>query len=146
MHRDDDKRTLLRYVLAQIPGLALLAAGLLLLRRVYPFPAWILWAALALWLAKDAALYPVLRRSFESFSPQGAGSLNGARGIACERLEPAGYIRVRGELWRAELADGTSPVEKGEEVVVRNRRGLTLLVESLPTEAPGTRIPGRGKS
>jgi membrane-bound serine protease (ClpP class) len=53
----------------------------------------------------------------------------GARGIAQERLAPSGYVLVGRELWRAEMMEPGSAVEKGEAVRVREIKGLTLMVE-----------------
>ncbi len=52
----------------------------------------------------------------------------GRRGIAKGRLAPSGYVQVRGELWKAELAEGSQPVEEGEAILVEEIRGLTLIV------------------
>jgi NfeD-like C-terminal, partner-binding len=52
----------------------------------------------------------------------------GEVGVTRERLAPIGYIRVRGTLWRAELAGGGPPLEAGKTVRVQDRRGLTLIV------------------
>jgi membrane protein implicated in regulation of membrane protease activity len=60
--------------------------------------------------------------------------LIGTEGIAEERLDPSGYIRVHGELWRAEVIDKTIPVEKGETVLIERAYGLTLLVKPTSKE------------
>jgi membrane protein implicated in regulation of membrane protease activity len=52
----------------------------------------------------------------------------GREGIVEERLSPSGYIRVHGELWRAEIIEGNHPVEKGEIVQIKGIRGLVLFV------------------
>jgi len=54
----------------------------------------------------------------------------GERGMAEERLNPEGYISVRGELWRAESIHDVSPIEKGDRIRICGIRGLTLLVEA----------------
>jgi membrane-bound serine protease (ClpP class) len=51
----------------------------------------------------------------------------GEIGVCKERMDPSGYIFVRGELWKARLDDG-SPVDKGQKVVVVGMQGLTLVV------------------
>jgi len=52
----------------------------------------------------------------------------GAIGIAEEKLNPSGYIRVRGELWKAEVVGNARPIERGDGVRIQETRGLTLLV------------------
>ncbi len=51
----------------------------------------------------------------------------GAIGVADEELAPRGYVRVRGELWRAELL-GRERLAPGSKVSVHGVRDLTLLV------------------
>ena len=51
-----------------------------------------------------------------------------ARGIAKERLTPSGYVQIRGELWKAALMEGSSPLEKGERVRDEGAFGLRLAV------------------
>jgi membrane protein implicated in regulation of membrane protease activity len=86
----------------------------------------------ALWVAKDVALFPFLRRAYEPTSRGGASALVGALGRVEEALAPArtGWVRVGAELWRAELADGAAPLPAGARVRVEAVRGLTLLVEA----------------
>lgn len=118
-------RTLTKYTLLQVPELALLLLALLLLRHWTDYPSWIFWTVPALWIIKDAALYPIYRKAL---APGPFDSLIGARGIARERIAPSGYILIRGELWRGRLREGAPPVEAGEAVRVLKREGLTLEV------------------
>jgi membrane-bound serine protease (ClpP class) len=53
----------------------------------------------------------------------------GERGIAKERLAPAGYVQVRGELWRAFIIDDGPAIETGQSVKIVKMDGLTLFVE-----------------
>jgi membrane protein implicated in regulation of membrane protease activity len=57
----------------------------------------------------------------------GAEGMIGERGEVIERCDPCGRVRVHGEIWNAEAADG-EPLEVGEGVVVRRVEGLTLEV------------------
>jgi membrane protein implicated in regulation of membrane protease activity len=125
--------TWLRYCLFQLPG-ALAVTGLLVL-----FVHW--WglaprlaaAFLVIWLLKDLALYPFLRKAYEPRSGGGADALLGAVATARGRLDPEGYVRVGHELWRARVRRGA--VEPGDAVRVVEVQGLTLVVErALPEE------------
>ena len=58
--------------------------------------------------------------------------MTGLRGIAKERIDPSGYIIVRGELWQARLIENGVAIEKGENVLVKVREGLTLRIEHDP--------------
>jgi membrane-bound serine protease (ClpP class) len=121
-------RVLQRYVLLQVPGWLLAAVAAYAIER---------WAGLdwriaaGLWLAyfiKDFILYPFLRRAYETDAASGTAALVGEIGIATEDLKPNGYVRVRGELWHAELGSGASAVSAGTRVRIRGARGLTLTV------------------
>jgi membrane protein implicated in regulation of membrane protease activity len=121
-------RILLRYALLQLPGLVLLVLILVFVQRWVDLPAWVFWGFIAIWVVKEAILFPFVRRAYDWDRPQGANSMVGARGIAKERLAPSGYIQVRGELWRAELMEGSPPLEKGVGVRVKGACGLRLVV------------------
>jgi membrane-bound serine protease (ClpP class) len=60
----------------------------------------------------------------------GVDALVGTLGIAQEVLNPRGQILVHGELWSAEAPESVQP---GDMVKVRAVRGLTLLVDRVPT-------------
>lgn len=60
----------------------------------------------------------------------GPEALLGEIGMAQQPIAPRGQILVRGELWQAESDD---PIGAGVAVRVRAVRGLTLLVERVPT-------------
>ncbi len=119
-------RTVGKYILLQLPGYLLLFALLLLALNLADFPRWVLWAVPAAWLLKDLLLYPFVWRSYSTESPP--PPMVGLSGEAGERIDRKGYVRVRGELWRAELAPGAPPVEAGETIRVRDQHGLTLIV------------------
>jgi membrane protein implicated in regulation of membrane protease activity len=136
-------RVAVRYAAFQVPGLVLVAVVMLVVREVFALPAWTVWAAVAGWAALDVALFPFLRIAYEEGPARGgAAALVGARGLARDRLEPSGYVRIGAELWRAELVPGSAPVAAGQEVRVREVRGLTLLVEAL-TASPLSPRSGR---
>jgi membrane protein implicated in regulation of membrane protease activity len=52
----------------------------------------------------------------------------GRRGIAQQSLDPAGYVRINGELWLAEISGEEEFIEKGEKIRVRQVKGLKLIV------------------
>lgn len=119
---------ILRYALLQVPSLALLVLILILVRQWMDLPVWFVWGFIAFWVAKDVILFPFVWRAFDRDSP-GAHSIVGAQGIVEKPLAPLGYIRVRGELWQAEMVGDSRPIDRGETVQVRGIRGLTLLVQ-----------------
>jgi membrane-bound ClpP family serine protease len=115
-----------RYWLYQVPGAALAAlvvAGLWYVEVVSARVATGIWLA---WLVKDVVVYPLVRAAYERAGTTGAERLVGRHGVARERLDPAGWVHVRGELWRAEAAD--RPIPPGSRVRVHAARGSTLIV------------------
>lgn len=122
-------RVVVRYALLQVPAVVVLVLILILLRRWVEIPPWSVWGIVALWVAKDVALFPFVWRSYARDRSGEADSMVGARAIAKDRLDPSGYVRVRGELWQAEVMGGGPPITSGEGVKVRGTRGLTLLVQ-----------------
>jgi membrane protein implicated in regulation of membrane protease activity len=123
-------RIFVRYMLFQVPGVLLLYLLLVLARRVVTLPTWFIWSFVAFWVVKDLILFPVVWRAYDQERRDDASSMVGSRGTAEDRLDPSGYIRVHGELWKAEVMGGSPSIGKGEKVTVRGIRGLTLLVES----------------
>lgn len=122
-------RVVLKYSLLQIPGTILLILILILLERWVPLSDWLFWTIVCVWIAKEVILFPFVWEAYDSRGAGKSGDMIGQRGIAEERLSPSGYVRVRGELWRAEIGDGGAPVERGEVVKVLDIQGLTLHVE-----------------
>lgn len=120
---------LAKYWALQLPAAALVAVLLHLARDPFGLQDWLVWSLVAAWVAKDAALYPLVWRSYDPEPVGTANSFEGARGVAAERLAPAGYVHVQGELWQAELVDRSAAVDRGAPVRVLALRGLTLLVE-----------------
>ena len=122
-------RVVVRYALLQVAEVALLVLALIVVQRWVDLPAWFGWGLVALWVAKDVILFPFVWRAYDWDRPGATNSMVGTQGIAEERLAPSGYVRVRGELWQAEVMGDGPPLDRGEAVRVRGICGLTLLIE-----------------
>jgi membrane protein implicated in regulation of membrane protease activity len=122
--------TLRRYLLFQVPGWLLVGGTLYALVRLWGLePSWAL-GAFALWLAKDAVLFPVLRRAYEPDGHAPHGPI-GEAGVAEDALDVErgeGWVRVGPERWRARLAPGASAIAAGAPVRVLGLRGHELVV------------------
>ena len=125
-------RTWQRYWLFQIPGLAIVSALLAGAAYWFSVPLWACALGLALWLAKDGALYPFLKSAYKGAKPTGPESMIGSLGTAKEDLRPGGLVRIGPELWRAE---SSVPVDVGQLVRVTGCEGMTLHVEPRPSGA-----------
>ena len=122
-------RIFLRYILFQVPGVVLLYLLLILARQVVALPTWFIWSLVAFWVIKDLILFPAVWRAYDQKRRDDSSSMVGSRGIAEDRLDRSGYIRVHGELWKAEVMGNSPSIGKGEKVTVQGIRGLTLFVE-----------------
>jgi membrane protein implicated in regulation of membrane protease activity len=122
-----------RYLLLQLPGWILVALILAGLCRWADLPLWAAFGAYAVYVSKDFVLYPFLKRAYEPDAPAGVELLAGQSGLAETELNPDGFVRVRGELWKAQLEPGSAAVHPGEPVVVVAARGMTLVVRKTQT-------------
>lgn len=129
--RYHDRRTsstFVRYLAFQAPGTIVLGAALAAAVHYDLVAATMAGGLLLLWIVKDLALYPLLKRAYE---PSGHGypsRLVGRHARAREDLAPRGYVAVGGELWRAEVTGGDGAIAAGETVVITGAVGARLLV------------------
>jgi membrane protein implicated in regulation of membrane protease activity len=122
-------RIVLRYALLQLPEIAVLILILTTLWMLLNMPLWSVWIIVVLWIAKDIIMFPFVWRAYDQGNCGSLGSLLGLKGRVTERLSPAGYIKVRGELWRAEIANGSCLINEGEIVEVCGSNGSKLIVQ-----------------
>lgn len=120
-------RPLARYLLLQIPGWAVVAALLFWLWPSTGLDPRLALAAFLVWIAKDFAIFPLLRVGYDS-GKTGVEQLVGARAVVSRAIDPVGQVLIRGERWRAELARDEPPIPEGTTVEVRAAAGLTLRV------------------
>jgi len=125
-----------RYTAFQVPGWCIAAGGGWLAHRWLEVPVWLASGVLVVWVVKDYALYPFLRFAYESDHRLPIERMIGHSGTAAEPLSPDGYVRVRGELWRARLA-GNDLLDRGERIEVTGIEGTTLLVQRTAPGAGG---------
>ncbi len=123
-----------RYTAFQVPGWIIAAGGGWLLHRWLDIPVWVASGVLVVWVIKDYALYPLLGSAYELDHRRPIDRLVGEHGTASDALSPSGYIRVRGELWRARSesehvdVEGGKAIVQGERVEVIGVDGTLLVV------------------
>ena len=125
-----------RYALFQVPGLLILVGVVVGLYRWAMLPGWGAVALVAVWILKDAALYPWLRTAYEPDSRRVIERLIGLAGVTVEPLAPRGYVRVRGELWQAESAEPGNTIDAGRAVTVHAIATDVLLVRPFSDSPP----------
>lgn len=132
--RESTARVALRYLLFQTPGW-LVAAGVLALSvDLFGVTGWLALAAFVLFVAKDAVLFPFVRRAYEQSDvpPHPVGET----GVAEDAINGSeGWVRVGRELWRARRSPGSAAISRGGRVRVVALLGHVLEVELLAGEA-----------
>ena len=122
----------LRYFLFQIPGLLACSVAAYALYH-WQIVGWLAATAMVVvWALKDVALYPATRAAYLGTGTAPADALLGTEARVVRRLDPLGYVRVNGELWRARSEQEQGPVEENRRVVVTGCRALELSVRALP--------------
>ena len=121
-----------RYLRFQIPGWLIAVALFALVRHWNLLAEWLALLALAVWVIKDFALYPFVRLAYETNTPTGSQLLVGAKGVVEQDLAPEGYVRVRGELWRAVPEVTDQQISSGTRVEILNVERMKMIVRPLP--------------
>lgn len=124
----------LKYLLFQIPGWIIAAVVLVLVLRWELVPRWLALLCFAGWILKDLVMYPFLRLAYEP-GVTGYATLVGSRGRAEGDLAPTGYIRVRGELWRAVVTPADLVIPSGTEVEIVSAERMEVSVRPVDTGA-----------
>lgn len=124
-------RISLRYVLLQIPGWTILAVILAVLWQWELLPRWAAGLIFVAWVVKDILLYPVFKSAYDGEEKSGLQTLVGATGIAQSDLRPDGFVRVRGELWRAVANSSDRPICSGTRVEIIAAEGMKLRVRAV---------------
>jgi membrane-bound serine protease (ClpP class) len=116
--------------LLQTPGWLAAAAIAFALGVWVGLPAWIGVALVAVWIAKDLALYPAMKHAYERSERNGPGeALVGSRGVVTQDLDLDGWVSVHGSLWQARAEQR---IERGRRVTVEAVDGLCLVVRPEP--------------
>lgn len=127
-------RVIVKYFLLQLPGIATFALILIVVRHWMQFPGYLAWALLGVWVAKDIFLFPILWRFYDPQLYPDRFRMIGRRGFALTRLNPSGYVSVKGERWQAAVREEEAPVEQGRQICVEAINGLKLTVRPCAEE------------
>ncbi len=120
--------TFQRYLLFQIPGWILGAIILFVFREWIGLPLWGSVLLYSLYVGKDFVLYPFLSVAYQAGAKTGAEQFIGEIATVKTKLDLDGYVRVRGELWKARLTPGSAAIEQGAQVRVEAVHRMTLIV------------------
>ena len=92
-------------------------------------PLWGFILLMAAYVAYQVVTYRMGKRALDRKPVVAPEAIVGCCGQAATALTPDGYVRVRGELWRA-ISTGPD-IAEGQEIVVVKMRGLTLSVKPI---------------
>ncbi len=136
-----NSKTIFKYVAIQLAQLVVIVGALLIVRSLVRVPAWVIVVVPGVWILKDIVLYPWLWRAYAYPDGDPLAGLVGMEATAMETLDPEGFVRVHGELWKARLAPAEvagleseaagehGRLQRGARAKVVGVRGSTLLVE-----------------
>ena len=122
-------RAIIKYVLLQIAGLILLIIALTVFNKFIKVPIWLMVVIISVWIAKDIALFAKVWKAYDSNHPNQMELLIGMAGIVMDQLNSVVYVKVKGELWKAEITDPRFPVKNGDKIKVNGFKGMKLTVE-----------------
>lgn len=123
------RKAIIRYISIHAIETAALIGVLAVIHSLFAIPVWVLVVIVVASVAKDAVLFPKVWKSYAGIGADVLRELIGQRAVATSNLNPVGFVKVGGEIWRAELEDKLSWASKGEFLRVVGTRGMTLLVE-----------------
>jgi len=124
-----NSKVILKYALLHLAELALLIGALIVLESFLDIATWLIISIIVLWIAKDVIMFTKVWRSYAFPDNDPMRQLIGLEAIAIMSLNPVGYVRARGELWKAEVRNPLYPAEKGDRTRVIDVKGTTLIVE-----------------
>jgi len=122
------KDTIKRYILFQIPELALTIVVLYIIKYFYDYPSWIIWLVVFLSVLKDVTMYKFTWKSYVVHKKEDYAGVRGKHGTAKEDFAQKGLVILNGELWKVEV---NVPVKKGDSLIITDVKGLVLIAEKV---------------
>lgn len=124
-----DTKVIIKYTVLHVAEFAVVVLAFILARNYLAVPTWLMITVLAAWILKDLALFPKVWRAYAVDDNRPVKELIGREATVIAGLDPVGYVRVRGELWRAEIKDPRFPTKRGDRTKIVDIKGMTLIVE-----------------
>ena len=126
-----NSRLIFRYSLFQIPSLVVITLVVFLIDQWYELSFLIKISAIFGWIVKDIILFPFVKRAYSIKERDKSKMLLNEKGIAVETINPKGYVRINGELWKAELSNINDPIFKNDPIEITEICGLKLKVKKI---------------
>ena len=122
------KEIIRRYILFQIPELALTIVVLFIIRSFFDYPLWILGLVVCFSIVKDIIMFKFTWKSYIVHKKEDYAGVRGKTCTAQEDIFKKGLVKLNGELWKVEV---NVPVKKGDTLFVTDVKGLLLIVEKM---------------
>jgi membrane-bound ClpP family serine protease len=123
-------KTFAKYLLFEIPQWILLALILWVVVETTGIPVWAVQGFFVVWVLKDIAIFPLVRNAYANDAKTGIEELIGVKATTQDRLDPEGFVRIHGVLWKARAEPADQPINRDTVVTVCAARGLTLIVQT----------------
>jgi membrane-bound ClpP family serine protease len=91
-------------------------------------PVFVLVILMLAWAVVSVTIYRAGSHALKTRPLIGLETMVGSRGRVVKTLQPAGLVRIRGELWQAKTEGGN--IAAGGEVVVVSQEGNRLIVQT----------------
>jgi membrane-bound serine protease (ClpP class) len=117
------------YVLLELGELLGIILLIIVIAQFVRIPLWLAIAIPAGKFLKFLLVYPSVRRTGRQPVATGLESLLRKRGLVVDPLDPEGYVKIGGELWRARTI--STPIAPGKEVEVCGLDRTRLLVKEI---------------
>lgn len=124
---------IIRYTLLQIPEILLLILILYGLYEWFSVALWMLETIFGIWIAKDIIMFFFVWKAYQIPGVEKDQHLQGETGVVIETLEPHGYVKIRGEMWKAKSRSGLT-IRAQQEVYIVDQKGLLLIVDPVQIE------------
>jgi membrane protein implicated in regulation of membrane protease activity len=124
-----NSRVIIKYASFHLAELALLVLALIVLKQFISISTWLTITILVVWILKDIVIFTKVWRAYEFGDNNPLNELIGLEATVIVGLNPVGYVRARGELWKAEVRNPLYPAKKGDRTRVIDIKGMTLIVE-----------------
>lgn len=118
-----------RYILVQIPGWFAISLLLVWCVALQWLSISVAISLMAIWIIKDALLYPLCRIAFQTGPPTGAKALVGKKAEVVTTLSPDGQVKIDGERWQATSADGET-INAGQLIRIIDSDEMKLIVKT----------------
>lgn len=123
-----NRKVIIRYSLFQIPSLLIVMLLVFSVNHWYRLDNVIIMIIILLWILKDILIFPFVWKAYCHKDRDKSKTILNEIGTAIDTINPKGYVKIRGEIWQAELDDIGIPICQGESIEVVEINGLKLKV------------------